>query len=103
MKELVSHGAPRAIGGDEVFRFADFGCWDFGFSCKLAPTISLESEVVIPSASAIERRVAMRPNERRETGDQDLFPLTLDQIIDKDLASVLQQGRKSVNIRASLG
>ena len=41
-------------------------------------------------------------HERRETGDQDLFPLTLDQIIDKDLASVLQKGRKSANIRAKL-
>jgi hypothetical protein len=44
---------------------------------------SLESQAVIFSLELMERGICeMRPRERREGGEQDLFRSRLDQIID---------------------
>jgi transposase, IS5 family len=47
---------------------------------------SRESRIVIPSPEEAAEGFAMRPKERRETGEQDLFRSRLDQIIDLDHA-----------------
>src|SRR5580693_1545693 len=43
---------------------------------------SFESEAVIPCPRDDRGRVTMRPRERQETGEQDLFRSRLDRIID---------------------
>jgi hypothetical protein len=59
------------------------------FACKFNFEDSLESRAVILLAlELMERGFAMRPRERRETSEQDLFRSRLDQIIDMKHALV---------------
>ena len=75
------------IERSEVFGFAGFWGLRVGFLANCGWD-SLESKVVIPSPEDEAEGVAMRPKERRETGEQDLFRSRLDQIIDLDHALV---------------
>jgi hypothetical protein len=60
------------------------------FACKFNFEDSLESRAVILLARALMQRgnFAMRPRERRKSGEQDLFRSRLDQIIDMKHALV---------------
>jgi hypothetical protein len=83
----------RLIGTADLrrrsIRFCCFSCRSKVFPGKFGfGDHALKFEVVIPSSNGSEGNWAMRPRERRKTGNEHLSLLRLDQIIDFDHALV---------------